>query len=52
MELKEKLVSSFMAFEERIDVQSDLHDVRTSPLKISKTKASLPKKKKLGNTLR
>jgi Fe-S cluster assembly protein SufD len=33
MELKEKLISSFMAFEEQIDVQSELHDVRTSALK-------------------
>ncbi|WP_026713006.1 Fe-S cluster assembly protein SufD [Flavobacterium daejeonense] len=33
MELKEKLISSFMAFEERVDVQTELHDVRTSALK-------------------
>jgi Fe-S cluster assembly protein SufD len=33
MELKEKLLSSFMAFEERIDVHSELHDVRTSAIK-------------------
>ena len=33
MELKEKLVSSFMAFEEQIDVNSDLHEVRTSAIK-------------------
>ena len=33
MELKEKLLSSFMAFEERIDVTSELHDVRTSAIK-------------------
>ena len=33
MELKEKLLSSFMAFEERVDVQTELHDVRTSALK-------------------
>jgi Fe-S cluster assembly protein SufD len=26
MELKEKLISSFMAFEERIDVHAELHD--------------------------
>jgi Fe-S cluster assembly protein SufD len=30
MELKEKLISSFMAFEERIDVHAELHDVRTA----------------------
>ncbi|MFE3868306.1 Fe-S cluster assembly protein SufD [Flavobacterium sp. LS2P90] len=33
MDLKEKLLSSFMAFEERIDVHSELHDVRTSAIK-------------------
>ena len=31
--LKEKLISSFMAFEERVDVNSDLHDVRTEAFK-------------------
>ncbi|RYF98814.1 MAG: Fe-S cluster assembly protein SufD, partial [Chitinophagaceae bacterium] len=33
MDLKEKLLSSFMAFEERVDVDSDLHDIRTSAMK-------------------
>ncbi|MBD3583730.1 Fe-S cluster assembly protein SufD [Flavobacterium selenitireducens] len=33
MELKEKLISSFMAFEEQIDTDTDLHDVRTAALK-------------------
>jgi Fe-S cluster assembly protein SufD len=33
MELKEKLLSSFMAFEEQVDVHSELHDVRTSAIK-------------------
>jgi Fe-S cluster assembly protein SufD len=33
MELKEKLLSSFMAFEERIDVDTDLHSVRTEAIK-------------------
>ena len=33
MELKEKLLSSFMAFEEKIDVTSDLHDIRTGAIK-------------------
>ena len=33
MELKEKLLSSFMAFEEQIDVHSELHDVRTTAIK-------------------
>jgi Fe-S cluster assembly protein SufD len=26
MDLKEKLISSFMAFEERLDVHTELHD--------------------------
>lgn len=33
MELKEKLISSFMAFEEKVDVATELHDLRTSALK-------------------
>lgn len=33
MELKEKLLSSFMAFEETVDVTSELHDVRTRAIK-------------------
>ena len=44
MELKEKLVSSFMAFEERIDVQSDLHDVRVKALKNFENKGFPTKK--------
>ncbi|TRX11562.1 Fe-S cluster assembly protein SufD [Flavobacterium gawalongense] len=44
MELKEKLLSSFMAFEERIDVQSELHDVRTSAIKNFENKGFPTKK--------
>lgn len=33
MELKEKLLSSFMAFEANVDVDSDLHNVRTEAIK-------------------
>ncbi len=33
MDLKDKLVASFMAFEESVDVHSDLHDLRTSAIK-------------------
>ncbi|MEL1246098.1 Fe-S cluster assembly protein SufD [Flavobacterium sp. DGU11] len=33
MELKEKMLSSFMAFEEKVDVTSELHDIRTEALK-------------------
>lgn len=44
MDLKDKLLSSFMAFEERIDVQSELHDIRTSALKNFETKGFPTKK--------
>ena len=44
MELKEKLLSSFMAFEERIDVHSELHDVRTSAIKNFENKGFPTKK--------
>ena len=33
MELKEKLISSFMAFEERVDVNDSLHDIRINAMK-------------------
>lgn len=33
MELKEKLLSSFMAFEETIDLENDIHDVRNDAIK-------------------
>jgi Fe-S cluster assembly protein SufD len=52
MELKEKLISSFMAFEERIDVHAELHDVRTAAIKNFENKGFPTKKKKLGNTPR
>ena len=44
MELKEKLLSSFMAFEEKIDVHSELHDVRTSAIKNFENKGFPTKK--------
>lgn len=42
--LKEKLIASFMAFEERIDINSELHDIRTSALKNFENKG-FPSKK-------
>ena len=33
MELKEKLISSFMAFEEQLDLSSPIHEIRTKSLK-------------------
>ncbi|WP_338408384.1 Fe-S cluster assembly protein SufD [uncultured Flavobacterium sp.] len=44
MELKEKLLSSFMAFEERIDVHSELHDVRSEAIKNFENKGFPTKK--------
>ncbi|MBC8643406.1 Fe-S cluster assembly protein SufD [Flavobacterium lindanitolerans] len=44
MELKEKLISSFMAFEERVDVDSALHDVRTEAFKNFENKGFPTKK--------
>ena len=37
MELKEKLVSSFMAFEDTIDVHSPIHDIRSEAIKTFET---------------
>jgi Fe-S cluster assembly protein SufD len=44
MDLKEKLLSSFMAFEERVDVDADLHNVRTEALKNFENKGFPTKK--------
>ena len=38
MDLKEKLLTSFMAFEENVDVHADLHDIRTYAIKTFETK--------------
>ncbi|WP_411894081.1 Fe-S cluster assembly protein SufD [Winogradskyella sp. A2] len=37
MELKEKLVSSFMAFENMVDIDSPVHDIRTEAIKTFET---------------
>ena len=42
--LREKLVSSFMAFEEKIDVQTDLHYIRTAAIKNFENKGFPTKK--------
>lgn len=44
MDLKEKLLSSFMAFEEKVDVATELHDVRTEALKNFEAKGFPTKK--------
>jgi Fe-S cluster assembly protein SufD len=44
MELKEKLIASFMAFEEQVDVDSDLHDIRTSAIRNFENKGFPTKK--------
>ncbi|MBS7786123.1 Fe-S cluster assembly protein SufD [Flavobacterium sp. CYK-55] len=44
MELKEKLISSFMAFEQHIDVDSNLHDLRGAAIKNFENKGFPTKK--------
>jgi Fe-S cluster assembly protein SufD len=44
MELKEKLIASFMAFEEKIDTHSELHEVRTLAIKNFENKGFPTKK--------
>ena len=44
MDLKEKLISSFMAFEEKVDVTAQLHDIRTSAIKNFENKGFPTKK--------
>lgn len=44
MDLKEKLVSSFLAFENRVDIDSPVHDIRTEAIKTFET-VGFPSKK-------
>lgn len=44
MDLKEKLLSSFLAFEQKVDVNTDLHDVRNEALKVFENKGFPTKK--------
>ncbi|HET8810310.1 MAG TPA: Fe-S cluster assembly protein SufD [Flavobacteriaceae bacterium] len=44
MELKDKLISSFMAFEEQVDVNSDIHNLRNEAMKFFET-TGFPTKK-------
>ena len=44
MELKEKLLSSYMAFEEKIDFNQELHDVRSQAIKNFESKGFPTKK--------
>lgn len=44
MDLKEKLIASFMAFEEKVDVDSSLHDIRTAAIKNFEVKGFPTKK--------
>ena len=44
MELKDKLLSSFMAFEEKIDFHQELHDVRSQAIKNFESKGFPTKK--------
>ncbi len=44
MELKEKLVSSFLAFENTVDVDAPVHDIRTQAIKVFEEKGFPTKK--------
>ncbi|HBK82881.1 MAG TPA: Fe-S cluster assembly protein SufD [Flavobacterium sp.] len=44
MELKDKLIASFMAFEEKVDTTTPLHDLRTSAIKNFENKGFPTKK--------
>ncbi|MEQ8422050.1 MAG: Fe-S cluster assembly protein SufD, partial [Arenibacter algicola] len=44
MDLKEKLVSSFLAFENSVDVDHPVHDIRSEAIKNFETKG-FPSKK-------
>ena len=44
MSLKEKLVSSFMAFEDHVDVDTKIHDIRTEAIKLFEDKGFPTKK--------
>lgn len=44
MDLKEKLLSSFLAFEQKVDINTDLHDLRNESLKNFENKG-FPNKK-------
>nr|WP_317631107.1 Fe-S cluster assembly protein SufD [uncultured Flavobacterium sp.] len=44
MELKEKLLSSFLAFEQKVDINTDLHDIRNEALKVFENKGFPTKK--------
>ncbi len=44
MELKEKMLASFMAFEEKIDTNSELHELRSNAIKNFENKGFPTKK--------
>ena len=52
MSLKEKLVSSFMAFENTLDVDSPVHDIEQKLSRLLKLKGFRQGEKKIGNTHR
>ncbi|MCX2681231.1 Fe-S cluster assembly protein SufD [Galbibacter sp. EGI 63066] len=47
MELKDKLISSFMAFENRVDIDHPVHDIRTEAIKVFEEKGFPSKKDEL-----
>ncbi len=50
MDLKEKLMSSFMAFENKVDVDTPVHQIRNEAIKIFEANGFPSKRAKHGNT--
>jgi len=49
MDLKEKLLASYAVFENNLDVEDPILDLRMTLLKFLKIRGFLPKRKKHGN---
>ena len=51
LELKEKLLSSYIAFEESVDLSDSFHKIRTDALKVFEKKVFLQEKMNHGSIL-
>ena len=49
MELKDKLVSSFMIFENQVDIDSSVHDIRSEAIKTFEEKGFPSKRMRHGS---
>ena len=52
MDLNEKLLSSFIAFEDKVNVNDEVHEIRTAALSDLNSKGFLPRNSRHGNTPR